>query len=256
MAPPARSVKLPGMGEPTTRGPRMKLEELLLRHGAIDETQLTRAREEQKKWGGEIGRILVDLGFIGEELLMRALAHQLMIPFVDPSSIEIDPQITNAIPVQICERFGVIPVSGTLKTRTIRFATFDPTNGDHLRTLTAAANVRVEVAAATSSSIEKGIRRHYYGEAQTGSPPPPQANAEAAPSSPPSDASSSALEARIRKIEEQLVTNPHFAGITARLERLEQLAEVQIHVLRTLGDILIENGLTTRDEYLRRARKQ
>jgi MSHA biogenesis protein MshE len=63
---------------------RLKLEDLLLRHGAISSEQLEQAQQEQKKWGGEIGRILVDLGFISEQLLVRAVAHERNIPMADP----------------------------------------------------------------------------------------------------------------------------------------------------------------------------
>src|SRR6202022_3649604 len=63
---------------------KMELEELLLRHGSIDEQQLNRARAEQSTLGGDLGRILVDLGFVSEELLVRALAHQLGIKMTSP----------------------------------------------------------------------------------------------------------------------------------------------------------------------------
>jgi len=45
---------------PTPRSGRVQLEQLLLRHGAIDEEQLRRAKEDQKTLGGDLGRILVD----------------------------------------------------------------------------------------------------------------------------------------------------------------------------------------------------
>ncbi len=60
----------------TSRPPsRIPLDELLLRHGAITQEQLARAKEEQRTIGGDLGRVLVDLGFISEELLIRAWAH-------------------------------------------------------------------------------------------------------------------------------------------------------------------------------------
>jgi MSHA biogenesis protein MshE len=63
---------------------RLKLEDLLLRHGAISSEQLEQAQQEQKKWGSEIGRIMVDLGFISEQLPVRAVAHERGIPMADP----------------------------------------------------------------------------------------------------------------------------------------------------------------------------
>ena len=68
-----------------------------------------------------------------------------------------------------------------------------------------------------------------------------------------------ALQAIFRE-EGGAVTHPDFAALVARLEQLEQQTrsrEAQIlAVLRAIGDILVERGLVTREEYLRRAREQ
>ena len=95
--------------------------------------------------------------------------------------------------------------------------------------------------AASADSIERGIRRHYYGEQ-------------------PGAASESAADDPFREEGGGAVTHPDFAALVARLEQLEQQTrsrEAQIlAVLRAIGDILVERGLVTREEYLRRAREQ
>ncbi len=52
------------------------LGEILLENGEISQDQLNTALEEQKKEGGLIGIILVNLGFISEQLLVKYLAVQ------------------------------------------------------------------------------------------------------------------------------------------------------------------------------------
>src|SRR5258708_37116864 len=89
---------------------RMTLEELLLRHNAISEEHLDRAREEQKKFGGDLGRILVDLGYVSEELLIPALAHQRGIPLVNPPQQPPPIELLQAFPVRLCARSGDFPV--------------------------------------------------------------------------------------------------------------------------------------------------
>ena len=150
-------------GQPPKR-PRMQLEDLLLRHGAISEEQLALAREDQKELGGDVGRILVDKGFVSEDLLLRAMAHQMEIPLVDPETIEIRPELLQAVPVQVCERYGVIAVDGDPQAGTLRVATPDPGNREHLREVAEHLGMRLTPAAATAASIERAIRRHYYGE--------------------------------------------------------------------------------------------
>jgi len=225
----------------TPRPPvRVSLEELLLRHGAITQEQLEKAKEEQRTIGGDFGRVLVDLGFITEDLLIRAWAHQLGISRVAPDTMALGEDLLQVIPVHVCERFGVVAVGRDPRTNALLVATNDPTNSEHLRAIGLAVGGDVLPVAATADSIERGIRLHYYGEQ-------------------PGAASESAADDPFRE-RGGAVTHPDFAAIVARLEQLEQQThsrEAQIlAVLRAVGDILVEQGLVTREEYLRRAREQ
>ena len=219
--------------------PRISLEELLLRHGAITQEQLEKAREEQRTIGGELGRVLVDLGYINEDLLIRAWAHQLGLSRVAPDAMSVEQDLLQAIPVQVCERFGILAVGRDPGTGALVIATSDPANSAHLRAIGQAVGQAVIAAAATTEAIERGIRRHYYGEQ-----PGERKEAQADPFGPPDGVS----------------TQPEYAALLARLEQLEQQTharEAQIlAVLRAIGDILVESGLVSREEYLRRARER
>ena len=58
--------------------------ELLLEANLIDQVTLDKACELQKKSGGEkLGQILISMGAISEETLLKLLSKQLKIPFVD-----------------------------------------------------------------------------------------------------------------------------------------------------------------------------
>jgi hypothetical protein len=226
----------------TPRPPsRIALDELLLRHGAITPEQLQKAKDEQRTIGGELGRVLVDLGYITEDLLIRAWAHQLGISRVAPDTIGLAEDLLQAIPVQVCERFGILAVGRDQRTEALMVATSDPANAEHLRAIGLAVGQDVVPAAATTESIERAIRRHYYGEQ------PKAQEAEAAEDSPFLAGGAATAQ-------------PEFAALLARLEQFEQQTharEAQIlAVLRAIGDILVERGLVTREEYLRRAREQ
>jgi type IV pilus assembly protein PilB len=218
---------------------RVPLEELLLRHGAITQEQLQRAKEEQKTLGGDLGRTFVHLGFITEELLIRAWAHQMGVRPVAPHRMALGENLLQALSVQLCETFGIIAVGRDARTNALLVATSDPTNTDHLNTIEKAVGERVLAVPATAASIEAAIRRHYYGE-------PPKAVAGGG-----SDADG--LFDRGAGAGE-----PQLAALLARIEKLEQETSARdrqiIQVLRTVGDVLVEKGLISRDEYLRRAR--
>ena len=59
------------------------------------------------------------------------------------------------------------------------------------------------------------------------------------------------LRARVARLEKML-SNPPFAALLARLERLEQIAESDHHALNVLGLVLLDSGLLTREELKKR----
>jgi len=140
---------------------KVSVEELLLRHRAIDQDQLRAAREQQKRVGGDLGRVLIELGYVSEELLLRAQSHQLGIPLVDPAESPPPRELAQALPEQLCKRFGVIPVSGNLEAKLLRVATSVPANAERLATLAQESGFRIEIAAATAESIAKAIRTAF-----------------------------------------------------------------------------------------------
>src|SRR6059058_3266928 len=91
--------------------PRRKLGELLLAAGVVDETRLKAALAEQKRWGGKLGRTLIDLGFVREDIMVKALSHQLKLPSVNLTRITPTKTAISLVPVQLCERYGVFPVA-------------------------------------------------------------------------------------------------------------------------------------------------
>ena len=231
------------------------MEDLLLRHGAISSEQLEQAQQEQKKWGGEIGRIMVDLGFISEQLLVRAVAHERGIPMADPGDDALSVDIATSLGVQLCERFGVIAVAGDLKKKTLRVATSNPTNTADLKQIATISGFRIEPAVATEESISKAIRKYYYGE-DTGLPKsPPKGVAPARKPIGELDhliARIDRLEEAMRPLKEQIhqpLTNPHFAALTGRVEKLEQFTAQQLVALSALVDLLVEKGVIQRADH-------
>lgn len=226
--------------------PKVSVEELLVRHRAIDDDQLRDARERQKKVGGDLGRVLVELGYVSEELLLRAQSHQLGIPLVDPAQSPPPRELARALPEQLCKRFGVIPVSGNLEAKLLRVATSAPANADRLASLAQESGFRIEVAAATADSIARATRAAFSESA--GAPAPAAEHPEIEPMK------DDELLQRLERLEKMLA-NPAFAGLVARVERLEQIAERDHHALNVLGQVLLDLGFITRDDLRKRLQK-
>ena len=77
---------------------KMRLGDLLVHEGIIVEAQLMEALKEQRSSGRKLGAALVDLHHITEEELLRFLAQQLDVPFMDISHKRIDPAAAQLLP--------------------------------------------------------------------------------------------------------------------------------------------------------------
>ena len=75
-----------------------RLGELLVRRGQIEATHLERAMTEQRTHGGALASHLVKLGFINEDALLSYLQKEYRLPVVDPSNLDIPPEVLNALP--------------------------------------------------------------------------------------------------------------------------------------------------------------
>ena len=89
---------------------KIKLGDLLVKDKVITEEQLQSALEHQKKHGGKLGNILVELNFINEQHLLNILSEQLNLPFVDLNSSNVDSNIAHKIPEKIAKKFKIIAV--------------------------------------------------------------------------------------------------------------------------------------------------
>lgn len=144
---------------------RKKLGELLVAAGVLDETRLQAALSEQKKWGGKLGRVLIDLGFVKEQLMVKALSHQLQLPAVDLQRDLPTSEAISRVPVQLAEKYGIFPMAFDDHKKSLSVATSDPTNENSLRDLRMELNLRnVSPVVAGAVDIDRAIRQYYYGE--------------------------------------------------------------------------------------------
>ena len=105
---------------------RKRLGEILIEAGLIDETGLRSALIEQRRYGGPLGRVLVDMKMVVEEDLVQALSKQLAVPLVDLDAIEIPQAVLDLVPADLAEVQGVIPFAQPMKFLDVAMS--DPTN--------------------------------------------------------------------------------------------------------------------------------
>jgi len=86
------------LAAPRTMRKRIRLGELLLEQKLIEAAQLQAALERQKQTGGMLGHLLIELGFVEEDALLKVLSEQLLLPVIDLRQYLFEPEVVRLLP--------------------------------------------------------------------------------------------------------------------------------------------------------------
>lgn len=146
---------------------RVPIGEMLLKQGRIDALQLQSALAHQRQWGGRLGRALVSLGFVTEQVLLQAVAEQLGIPFVEIGSRPILPRVAQLLPERLIRSRKVVPLELLSDSRRgpLLVAFCDPANLSTLDEVSFASGMAVKPALAAEGDVDAAIARLFGDEA-------------------------------------------------------------------------------------------
>jgi hypothetical protein len=107
-----------------------KIGEILIEGGKASEEDVQRALDLQAQVGGRVGRLLVAMGIVAEEVLVEALSKQLRIPKVSLRGRTAGPGLTALLPAELARRRMLLPValSRVGDKEVLYVATADPTD--------------------------------------------------------------------------------------------------------------------------------
>ena len=146
---------------------RKDLGEVLVAKGIITAEQLAQARDVQRSAPGDIGRIIVDLGFAEERPVTEARAETLGLTFVDLSTQKIDPAAANSVPEQVAKRHKVIPIAKTGSKLIIAVVNpNDPLAMQDIKLVSGAQ--QIAIALATEDDVMDAIDRLYKSGGSAG----------------------------------------------------------------------------------------
>lgn len=89
---------------------KMRLGDLLVHEQIISAEQLDLALSKQKSTGRKLGATLVDMGMLSEQQLLRFLAQQLNVPFLDISSRRISAETAMLLPEVYARRYRALVI--------------------------------------------------------------------------------------------------------------------------------------------------
>jgi type IV pilus assembly protein PilB len=90
--------------------PKLRLGELLVQAGVINEEQLKKALGAQKRTGKRLGEVLVQEGIVTQAQLGAVLENQLGIRQIDLLTAAIDSEAVRRIPENLARRHMVVPI--------------------------------------------------------------------------------------------------------------------------------------------------
>lgn len=130
---------------------RKNITAILVEAGVVTAEQVDVGLARQRETGRRIGESLVELGFVSEEDIGWALAHQLGIPFVDVRPETIDTELVRSFPDGALRRLHALPLFRSEGRVTAALA--DPTDRDAIDALERLCEAPASCVAATPTAI-------------------------------------------------------------------------------------------------------
>ncbi|MBS1719962.1 MAG: Flp pilus assembly complex ATPase component TadA [Armatimonadetes bacterium] len=138
------------------------LAEMLVANKLITLQQHDQALEEQRRNPGPIGQIMVRLGFISENLLVRALAAQMGVGAWHLEKDPPSPDAVHLLPREICEKYEMLPVA--VRADAIVVALRRPMDLEAVDVARNISKMRVEPVYASEERLSKAIKAAFSGK--------------------------------------------------------------------------------------------
>lgn len=142
---------------------RVPMTQFLLEKGWVTQEQIDEALKVQEQTKNpNLGKVLSDLGFVGEREVIHAQAQEAGLPFADLDRTQPESSAINVVPDRIAKQHNVIPVrkEGT----TLWLAMTNPNNIEALDAVRFASGCIVKPVVAVPGAIDDAIRRAYGDE--------------------------------------------------------------------------------------------
>ncbi len=135
------------------------LGQILVERGVITNSQLEQSLEAQKRTGGLIGEIIIELGFAKEEDIAQCLSLQFGYPFLPLENYEISQEVKSLIPKNVCSHYCLVPIDKIRNALTVAMS--NPLNVQAIEDLEDMTKCDIQIFVSTPSDIRKSIEKFY-----------------------------------------------------------------------------------------------
>jgi type IV pilus assembly protein PilB len=133
--------------------------EILVRRGVISPDQLAEAQQHANASSQKLPDALIQLGYATGEDIIRAMAEQHGLDYVNLSEVDIPPSVVELVPESVARENAVIPLAKSDDALTVIVS--DPDDYETIEKLRFILNLPIEVALAPRDAILEAINRHY-----------------------------------------------------------------------------------------------
>lgn len=138
---------------------RLKLTDILLADGVIDQQKIAQARDLSKQNGISLEKALLKLHHVDEESLAKAVAAQYDMPYIQINVSDLDQSLSRYISAVYAQKQRIAPISKI--GNTITLAMVHPLKPHDIRELEDSIRLKIISAIATEASISKSLKRLY-----------------------------------------------------------------------------------------------
>jgi general secretion pathway protein E/type IV pilus assembly protein PilB len=143
----------------------LRIGDILIEKKMITPVELEKALQEQRRTKQSLGVLLVNMGYITEEALLKTLAEQQGMLFVELRNITIDERALKIVPAKLAIHYKIMPI--TLLEGALTIAISDPFDMWPVDDLETHLGCRIERVLATHKDISEALKKYYGVGADT-----------------------------------------------------------------------------------------
>lgn len=139
---------------------RKRLGEILIEACVITQEQLEEALQVQQQEGRRlIGQILVDMGWVTEHEVCRAVSELLSVKYVDVENALISQEVVQLAPETLAAKRNILPLF--IQDKILYLAMENPLDVDAIQRIEFQTGMQVKPLIAPPSQLRETIRKHY-----------------------------------------------------------------------------------------------
>lgn len=145
---------------------KIRIGDLLVEAGAITQDELEQALEKQKEAGGRLGNVIMDMGFISQDLLITVLTAQMGIDYCEIKAVKIEDDILELVPEAMVQKYRAVPIGYDENNPNIlKIAMVDPMDLNAIDDISISTGLQVEPLFSMEEDMNEVIGK-YYGNTQ------------------------------------------------------------------------------------------